>query len=168
MFEGRILSRSNGLIALDNINVQYQSCREAPHFLRLGDTEVNEGQSAELQCIANGDASWGQNIRLQKFSSGMEEKIFRSHNMVNFQSAKFIWPAIGTADADKIRYNFLKLLFNREIRLLLTQEPSYNMISGVLRRTKLLLECQTTPSSKFGVLQFRFELLKLIPPGLLT
>ncbi|CAG5080131.1 Oidioi.mRNA.OKI2018_I69.PAR.g9482.t1.cds [Oikopleura dioica] len=103
VFEGRILSRSNGIIALDNIDVQYQSCRSAPHFLRLGDTEVNEGQSAELQCIANGDASWGQNIRLQKFSSGMEEKIFRSHNMVNFQSAKFIWPAIGTADADKIR-----------------------------------------------------------------
>ena len=49
----------------------------------------------------------------------MEEKIFRSHNMVNFQSAKFIWPAIGTADADKIRYNFLKLLFNREVHLML-------------------------------------------------
>lgn len=103
VFEGQILSMSNGFIALDNIDVQYRSCAISPHFLRLGDLVVNEGQSAELQCIANGDASWGQNIRLQKFSSGMEEKIFRSHNMVNYQSAKFTWPAIGSTDADNIR-----------------------------------------------------------------
>ena len=54
VFEGRILSVSDGEIALDNVLVRQTSCTQAPHFLRLGNVMVNEGQTAEVQCLALG------------------------------------------------------------------------------------------------------------------
>ena len=45
---------SDGEIALDNVLVRQTSCTQAPHFLRLGNVMVNEGQTAEVQCLALG------------------------------------------------------------------------------------------------------------------
>uniref|UniRef100_A0A8C0LD12 protein-tyrosine-phosphatase n=1 Tax=Canis lupus dingo TaxID=286419 RepID=A0A8C0LD12_CANLU len=44
----------SGYIAIDDIQVLSYPCDKSPHFLRLGDVEVNAGQNATFQCIATG------------------------------------------------------------------------------------------------------------------
>lgn len=38
---------------------------KSPHFLRLGDVEVNAGQNATFQCIATGREAVNNNLWLQ-------------------------------------------------------------------------------------------------------
>ena len=94
---------SDGTIGLDNVVVRRTSCSQAPHFLRLGNVVVNEGETAEVQCIAHGRSNWGTAIKLQKRNNAEEETVSRSHNMVDYQSAKFVWEAISQMEADQIR-----------------------------------------------------------------
>ena len=65
MFQGKVLSDTAGEIGLDDIKISDTSCSDSPHFLRLGDIEVNEAQSAEIQCLAYGRSYWGTEIKLQ-------------------------------------------------------------------------------------------------------
>jgi len=41
--------------------------------------------------------------RLKKWKNAEEETVSRSHNMVDYQSAKFVWETISQTDADQIR-----------------------------------------------------------------
>ncbi|XP_016105709.1 receptor-type tyrosine-protein phosphatase kappa [Sinocyclocheilus grahami] len=52
IFEAEVTNGRRGFIAIDDIQVLSYPCDKSPHFLRLGDVEVNAGQNATFQCIA--------------------------------------------------------------------------------------------------------------------
>ncbi|XP_041952073.1 receptor-type tyrosine-protein phosphatase kappa isoform X3 [Alosa sapidissima] len=52
IFEAEVSDGKTGFIAIDDIQVLSYPCDRSPHFLRLGDVEVNAGQNATFQCIA--------------------------------------------------------------------------------------------------------------------
>uniref|UniRef100_A0A8C6KQJ3 Receptor-type tyrosine-protein phosphatase kappa n=1 Tax=Nothobranchius furzeri TaxID=105023 RepID=A0A8C6KQJ3_NOTFU len=54
IFEAVVSDSKAGFIAIDDIQVLSYPCDKSPHFLRLGDVEVNAGQNATFQCIATG------------------------------------------------------------------------------------------------------------------
>uniref|UniRef100_A0A8C3KGS4 protein-tyrosine-phosphatase n=1 Tax=Calidris pygmaea TaxID=425635 RepID=A0A8C3KGS4_9CHAR len=56
----------NGYIAIDDIQVLSYPCDKSPHFLRLGDVEVNAGQNATFQCIATGRDAVNNKLWLQR------------------------------------------------------------------------------------------------------
>ena len=58
-------SQSGQRVAIKSVSINYVTCSQSPHFLRLGNLEVNEGESAELQCLANGASVWASQIKLQ-------------------------------------------------------------------------------------------------------
>ncbi|KAK5903307.1 hypothetical protein CgunFtcFv8_007100 [Champsocephalus gunnari] len=55
-----------GFIAIDDIQVLSYPCDKSPHFLRLGDVEVNAGQNATFQCIATGRETSNNKLWLQR------------------------------------------------------------------------------------------------------
>ncbi|MCJ8749873.1 hypothetical protein PDJAM_G00192520 [Pangasius djambal] len=52
IFEAEVANGRRGFIAIDDVQVLSYPCDKSPHFLRLGDVEVNAGQNATFQCIA--------------------------------------------------------------------------------------------------------------------
>uniref|UniRef100_A0A8C4RJC9 Receptor-type tyrosine-protein phosphatase kappa n=1 Tax=Erpetoichthys calabaricus TaxID=27687 RepID=A0A8C4RJC9_ERPCA len=56
----------SGYIAIDDIQVLSYPCDKSPHFLRLGDVEVNAGQNATFQCIATGRDAVNNKLWLQR------------------------------------------------------------------------------------------------------
>uniref|UniRef100_A0A671KZ16 Receptor-type tyrosine-protein phosphatase kappa n=1 Tax=Sinocyclocheilus anshuiensis TaxID=1608454 RepID=A0A671KZ16_9TELE len=52
IFEAEVTNGRRGFIAIDDIQVLSYPCDKSPHFLRLGDVEVNARQNATFQCIA--------------------------------------------------------------------------------------------------------------------
>ncbi|XP_018418116.1 PREDICTED: receptor-type tyrosine-protein phosphatase T isoform X8 [Nanorana parkeri] len=62
IFEAVSLKDHPGYIAVDEVRVLAHPCRNAPHFLRLQNVEVNVGQNATFQCIAGG--KWSQHDKL--------------------------------------------------------------------------------------------------------
>uniref|UniRef100_A0A673MTJ5 Receptor-type tyrosine-protein phosphatase kappa n=1 Tax=Sinocyclocheilus rhinocerous TaxID=307959 RepID=A0A673MTJ5_9TELE len=52
IFEAEVTNGRRGFIAIDDIQVLSYPCDKSPHFLRLGNVEVNAGQNATFQCIA--------------------------------------------------------------------------------------------------------------------
>uniref|UniRef100_A0A4W5P491 protein-tyrosine-phosphatase n=1 Tax=Hucho hucho TaxID=62062 RepID=A0A4W5P491_9TELE len=61
IFEAEVSDGKTGFIAIDDIQVLNKS----PHFLRLGDVEVNAGQNATFQCIATGRDTVNNRLWLQ-------------------------------------------------------------------------------------------------------
>ncbi|XP_047672606.1 receptor-type tyrosine-protein phosphatase U isoform X1 [Tachysurus fulvidraco] len=57
IFEATVSDEEKGYIGLDDIVLLNYPCYKVPHFTRLGDVEVNAGQNATFQCVANGRAS---------------------------------------------------------------------------------------------------------------
>ncbi|KAG8446187.1 hypothetical protein GDO86_013875 [Hymenochirus boettgeri] len=62
IFEAVSVKDHSGYIAVDEVRVLAHPCRNAPHFLRLQNSEVNVGQNATFQCIAGG--KWSQHDKL--------------------------------------------------------------------------------------------------------
>lgn len=92
-------------IELDRVDIDEITCSRAPHFLRLGDSEVNEGESAELQCLAQATSDWSPSeIRLQTWD-GQERTNLAEEltDMVTYQSAKFAWHKTKVSDSGKRR-----------------------------------------------------------------
>ena len=92
-------------INLNDVLISEVTCSHAPHFLRLGDSEVNEGESAELQCLAQASQDWSPSeIRLQTWD-GQERTNLAEEltDMVTYQSAKFAWRATKLTDSGKRR-----------------------------------------------------------------
>uniref|UniRef100_A0A674MA36 Receptor-type tyrosine-protein phosphatase kappa n=1 Tax=Takifugu rubripes TaxID=31033 RepID=A0A674MA36_TAKRU len=65
IFEASVLDSKVGFIAVDDIQVLSYPCDKSPHFLRLGDVEVNAGQNATFQCIATGRDTTSNKLWLQ-------------------------------------------------------------------------------------------------------
>ncbi|XP_042189701.1 receptor-type tyrosine-protein phosphatase kappa isoform X4 [Callorhinchus milii] len=66
IFEADVSREQSGYIAIDDIQVLSYPCDKSPHFLRLGDVEVNAGQNATFQCIATGREAVNNNLWLQR------------------------------------------------------------------------------------------------------
>uniref|UniRef100_H2ZWE2 Ig-like domain-containing protein n=1 Tax=Latimeria chalumnae TaxID=7897 RepID=H2ZWE2_LATCH len=66
IFEADVSVARKGYIAIDEIQVLSYPCDKSPHFLRLGDVEVNAGQNATFQCIATGRDAVNNKLWLQK------------------------------------------------------------------------------------------------------
>uniref|UniRef100_A0A674MSJ3 protein-tyrosine-phosphatase n=1 Tax=Takifugu rubripes TaxID=31033 RepID=A0A674MSJ3_TAKRU len=66
IFEASVLDSKVGFIAVDDIQVLSYPCDKSPHFLRLGDVEVNAGQNATFQCIATGRDTTSNKLWLQR------------------------------------------------------------------------------------------------------
>uniref|UniRef100_A0A4W3ICB3 Receptor-type tyrosine-protein phosphatase kappa n=1 Tax=Callorhinchus milii TaxID=7868 RepID=A0A4W3ICB3_CALMI len=62
IFEADVSREQSGYIAIDDIQVLSYPCDKSPHFLRLGDVEVNAGQNATFQCIATGREAVNNNL----------------------------------------------------------------------------------------------------------
>ena len=92
-------------IDIDEVNIEEVTCSRAPHFLRLGDSEVNEGEPAELQCLAQATQDWSPSeIRLQTWDG--QERTNQAEeltDMVTYQSAKFAWRATKMSDSGRRR-----------------------------------------------------------------
>uniref|UniRef100_A0A8D3E7M9 protein-tyrosine-phosphatase n=1 Tax=Scophthalmus maximus TaxID=52904 RepID=A0A8D3E7M9_SCOMX len=65
IFEAEVSDSKAGFIAIDDIQVLSYPCDKSPHFLRLGDVEVNAGQNATFQCIATGRETSNNKLWLQ-------------------------------------------------------------------------------------------------------
>uniref|UniRef100_A0A8C9WEJ7 Receptor-type tyrosine-protein phosphatase kappa n=1 Tax=Scleropages formosus TaxID=113540 RepID=A0A8C9WEJ7_SCLFO len=65
IFEAEVSDGKAGYIAIDDIQVLSYPCDKSPHFLRLGDVEVNAGQNATFQCIATGRDAVNNKMWLQ-------------------------------------------------------------------------------------------------------
>ncbi|KAF7667279.1 hypothetical protein LDENG_00069320 [Lucifuga dentata] len=66
IFEAEVSDSKTGYIAIDDIQVLSYPCDKSPHFLRLGDVEVNAGQNATFQCIATGRDTSNNKLWLQR------------------------------------------------------------------------------------------------------
>ncbi|XP_037393568.1 receptor-type tyrosine-protein phosphatase kappa isoform X20 [Pygocentrus nattereri] len=66
IFEAEVSSGRRGFIAIDDVQVLSYPCDKSPHFLRLGDVEVNAGQNATFQCIATVRDAVNNKLWLQK------------------------------------------------------------------------------------------------------
>ncbi|XP_050805403.1 receptor-type tyrosine-protein phosphatase kappa isoform X10 [Gopherus flavomarginatus] len=66
IFEAEVSDGRSGYIAIDDIQVLSYPCDKSPHFLRLGDVEVNAGQNATFQCIATGRDAVNNKLWLQR------------------------------------------------------------------------------------------------------
>ncbi|XP_051264267.1 receptor-type tyrosine-protein phosphatase kappa isoform X5 [Dicentrarchus labrax] len=66
IFEAEVSDSKAGFIAIDDIQVLSYPCDKSPHFLRLGDVEVNAGQNATFQCIATGRDTSNNKLWLQR------------------------------------------------------------------------------------------------------
>ncbi|XP_078505030.1 receptor-type tyrosine-protein phosphatase kappa isoform X4 [Lissotriton helveticus] len=66
IFEAEVSGGRSGYIAIDDIQVLSYPCDKSPHFLRLGDVEVNAGQNATFQCIATGRDALKNKLWLQR------------------------------------------------------------------------------------------------------
>ncbi|XP_032877125.1 receptor-type tyrosine-protein phosphatase kappa isoform X5 [Amblyraja radiata] len=66
IFEADVSREQRGYIAIDDIQVLSYPCDKSPHFLRLGDVEVNAGQNATFQCIATGRDTVNNKLWLQR------------------------------------------------------------------------------------------------------
>ncbi|KAJ8008983.1 hypothetical protein DPEC_G00084090 [Dallia pectoralis] len=66
IFEAEVSDGKTGFIAIDDIQVLSYPCDKSPHFLRLGDVEVNAGQNATFQCIATGRDAVNNKLWLQR------------------------------------------------------------------------------------------------------
>uniref|UniRef100_A0A8C5A9R1 protein-tyrosine-phosphatase n=1 Tax=Gadus morhua TaxID=8049 RepID=A0A8C5A9R1_GADMO len=65
IFEAEVSDSKAGFIAIDDIQVLSYPCDKSPHFLRLGDVEVNAGQNATFQCISTGRETSSNKLWLQ-------------------------------------------------------------------------------------------------------
>ncbi|XP_049590190.1 receptor-type tyrosine-protein phosphatase T isoform X3 [Syngnathus scovelli] len=68
IFEAVSVRGHPGVIAVDDVRVLAHPCRQAPHFLRLQNVEVNVGQNASFQCTAGGKWSQRDKLWLQQWN----------------------------------------------------------------------------------------------------
>ncbi|CAK8689546.1 receptor-type tyrosine-protein phosphatase kappa-like isoform X2 [Clavelina lepadiformis] len=66
VFEAMIMQSLSGVIAINDVLVSPTACVSTPHFLRLGDKEVNTGHNESLKCLLWGHNGLHTRVVLQK------------------------------------------------------------------------------------------------------
>lgn len=95
--------QADGEVAVNRVSITDTTCSASPHFLRLGNVEVNEGEEAEVQCLAYGASSWSPLIKLQTWEGAERSSADQLVDMGSYQSAKFNWKSVKRSDQDKVR-----------------------------------------------------------------
>uniref|UniRef100_A0A8C5PRI1 Receptor-type tyrosine-protein phosphatase kappa n=1 Tax=Leptobrachium leishanense TaxID=445787 RepID=A0A8C5PRI1_9ANUR len=103
IFEAEASGGRGTYIAIDDIQVLSYPCDKSPHFLRLGDVEVNAGQNATFQCIATGRDALNNKLWLQK-RNGEDIPVAQTKNINHRRfAASFRLREVTKADEDLYR-----------------------------------------------------------------
>ncbi|OCT80170.1 hypothetical protein XELAEV_18026985mg [Xenopus laevis] len=103
IFEAEASGGRGGYIAIDDIQVLSYPCDKSPHFLRLGDVEVNAGQNATFQCIATGRDAVNNKLWLQR-RNGEDIPVTQTKNINHRRfAASFRLREVTKADEDLYR-----------------------------------------------------------------
>ncbi|KAM4772852.1 receptor-type tyrosine-protein phosphatase kappa isoform 2-T2 [Rhinophrynus dorsalis] len=103
IFEAEASGGRSGYIAIDDIQVLSYPCDKSPHFLRLGDVEVNAGQNATFQCIATGRDAVNNKLWLQR-RNGEDIPVAQTKNINHRRfAASFKLREVTKADEDLYR-----------------------------------------------------------------
>ncbi|XP_062324074.1 receptor-type tyrosine-protein phosphatase kappa [Osmerus eperlanus] len=103
IFEAEVSDGKAGFIAVDDIQVLSYPCDKSPHFLRLGDVEVNAGQNATFQCIATGRDTTNNKLWLQR-RNGEDIPVAQTKNINHRRfAASFILKEVTNQDQDLYR-----------------------------------------------------------------
>ncbi|XP_077343049.1 receptor-type tyrosine-protein phosphatase kappa isoform X21 [Lithobates pipiens] len=103
IFEAEASGGRGGYIAIDDIQVLSYPCDKSPHFLRLGDVEVNAGQNATFQCIATGRDAVNNKLWLQR-RNGEDIPVTQTKNINHRRfAATFKLREVTKADEDLYR-----------------------------------------------------------------
>ncbi|XP_075059150.1 receptor-type tyrosine-protein phosphatase kappa isoform X9 [Mixophyes fleayi] len=103
IFEAEASGGRGGYIAIDDIQVLSYPCDKSPHFLRLGDVEVNAGQNATFQCIATGRDAVNNKLWLQR-RNGEDIPVVQTKNINHRRfAASFRLREVTKADEDLYR-----------------------------------------------------------------
>uniref|UniRef100_A0A4W6EH24 protein-tyrosine-phosphatase n=1 Tax=Lates calcarifer TaxID=8187 RepID=A0A4W6EH24_LATCA len=103
IFEAEVSDSKAGFIAIDDIQVLSYPCDKSPHFLRLGDVEVNAGQNATFQCIATGRDTSSNKLWLQR-RNGEDIPVAQTKNINHRRfAASFHLKEVTNQDQDLYR-----------------------------------------------------------------
>uniref|UniRef100_A0A2I3GRE4 protein-tyrosine-phosphatase n=1 Tax=Nomascus leucogenys TaxID=61853 RepID=A0A2I3GRE4_NOMLE len=103
IFEAEVSGGRTGYIAIDDIQVLSYPCDKSPHFLRLGDVEVNAGQNATFQCIATGRDAVHNKLWLQR-RNGEDIPVAQTKNINHRRfAASFRLQEVTKTDQDLYR-----------------------------------------------------------------
>ncbi|XP_034018396.1 receptor-type tyrosine-protein phosphatase kappa [Thalassophryne amazonica] len=103
IFEAEVSDSKSGFIAIDDIQVLSYPCDKSPHFLRLGDVEVNAGQDATFQCIATGRDTSNNKLWLQR-KNGDDIPVAQTKNINHRRfAASFYLKEVTSQDQDLYR-----------------------------------------------------------------
>ncbi|XP_008395640.1 receptor-type tyrosine-protein phosphatase kappa isoform X13 [Poecilia reticulata] len=103
IFEAEVSDSKAGFIAIDDIQVLSYPCDKSPHFLRLGDVEVNAGQNATFQCIATGRDTSSNKLWLQR-KTGEDIPVAQTKNINHRRfAASFHLKEVTNQDQDLYR-----------------------------------------------------------------
>ncbi|XP_017734834.1 PREDICTED: receptor-type tyrosine-protein phosphatase kappa [Rhinopithecus bieti] len=103
IFEAEVSGGRSGYIAIDDIQVLSYPCDKSPHFLRLGDVEVNAGQNATFQCIATGRDAVHNKLWLQR-RNGEDIPVAQTKNINHRRfAASFRLQEVTKTDQDLYR-----------------------------------------------------------------
>ncbi|XP_028998040.1 receptor-type tyrosine-protein phosphatase kappa isoform X20 [Betta splendens] len=103
IFEAEVSEGKAGFIAIDDIQVLSYPCDKSPHFLRLGDVEVNAGQNATFQCIATGRDTTNNKLWLQR-RNGEDIPVAQTKNINHRRfAASFHLKEVTNQDQDLYR-----------------------------------------------------------------
>uniref|UniRef100_A0A3B3SMK6 Receptor-type tyrosine-protein phosphatase kappa n=1 Tax=Paramormyrops kingsleyae TaxID=1676925 RepID=A0A3B3SMK6_9TELE len=98
-----VSDEKSGYIAIDDIQVLSYPCDKSPHFLRLGDVEVNAGQNATFQCIATGRDAVNNKLWLQR-RNGEDIPVAQTKNINHRRfAASFKLKEVTSLDQDLYR-----------------------------------------------------------------
>ncbi|XP_034755357.1 receptor-type tyrosine-protein phosphatase kappa isoform X29 [Etheostoma cragini] len=103
IFEAEVSDSKAGFIAIEDIQVLSYPCDKSPHFLRLGDVEVNAGQNATFQCIATGRDTSNNKLWLQR-RNGEDIPVAQTKNINHRRfAASFHLKEVTNQDQDLYR-----------------------------------------------------------------
>ncbi|XP_030200731.1 receptor-type tyrosine-protein phosphatase kappa isoform X20 [Gadus morhua] len=103
IFEAEVSDSKAGFIAIDDIQVLSYPCDKSPHFLRLGDVEVNAGQNATFQCISTGRETSSNKLWLQR-RNGEDIPVAKTKNINHRRfAASFRLKEVTNQDQDLYR-----------------------------------------------------------------
>ncbi|XP_051892674.1 receptor-type tyrosine-protein phosphatase U-like [Pristis pectinata] len=103
IFEVVVSTERRGCIGIDNILTMNFPCYEAPHFLNLGDVEVNSGQIATFQCIAIMHTPEIETVFLQRQHRGITKPVSGLRNNSSDITATFELHEVTKQEQDPYR-----------------------------------------------------------------
>ncbi|XP_072115242.1 receptor-type tyrosine-protein phosphatase mu-like isoform X1 [Mobula birostris] len=97
-----VTSGQPGYIAIDEVKIQGHPCTKTPHFLRLQNVEVNAGQNATFQCMANGQTSFTDKLWLQRHNG--HDTPVKETKVLNHRRFVATFMVANTIKSDSDRY----------------------------------------------------------------